>query len=136
MMFSGCNSTAHKMLSPNKQAHQQNKLSLHVRAIGETGSWKDQQRKQAFKKRPTVGWPVHCGSVTCDSLTMLSTDCGCLEDCNIEDGLADKAQGRLVCYVCLTTTQTCMQNKHLTVQQKSYLGAWILAMPVAMLYGW
>lgn len=57
MMFSGCNSTAHKMLSPNKQAHQQNKLSLHVRAIGETGSRKDQQCKQAFKKGQLLAGP-------------------------------------------------------------------------------
>lgn len=47
------------MLLPGKQAHQQNKLSPHVRAIGETGSgkWGDEQRKQASRKRPTVGRP-------------------------------------------------------------------------------
>lgn len=39
-MFPSCISIAHKMLLPNKQAHQQNKLSPHVRAIGETGSGK------------------------------------------------------------------------------------------------
>lgn len=30
-------SVAHKMLLANKQAHRQNKLSRHVRAIGEAG---------------------------------------------------------------------------------------------------
>lgn len=52
-MFPSCISIAHKMLLPNKQAHQQNKLSPHVRAIGE--NWfrqiQDQQRKQAFRKK-------------------------------------------------------------------------------------
>lgn len=33
-------SIAHKMLLANKQAHRQNKLSRHVRAIGEAGRGK------------------------------------------------------------------------------------------------
>lgn len=39
-VFSNCNSTAHGMFSGHKQAHQQNKLRPHVRAIGEIGSGK------------------------------------------------------------------------------------------------
>lgn len=77
--FSSCNSTTHKMLLPNKQAHQQNKLSPHVRAIGETGLGKcktSSVNKHLEKKRPTVSRPVHSGSVTCDSLILLSGDRG------------------------------------------------------------
>lgn len=78
-------SIAHKMLLANKQAHRQNKLSRHVRAIGEAGRGKYKtssvnKHSEAKKKRPTVGWLVRHGSVTCDSLALLSVDHGCWED--------------------------------------------------------
>lgn len=51
-MISSCSSTAHEMLLPNKQAHQQNKLSPHVRAIGENDSGK-YKHKQVNKHSVT-----------------------------------------------------------------------------------
>lgn len=50
IMFSSCNSTAHKMFSPNKQAHQEKQ----IKPTCESNWWdwfreiQDQQRKQAF----------------------------------------------------------------------------------------
>ena len=55
-MFSSSNSTAHKMLLSNKQAHQQNKLGPHVRAIGKTGSDKTSSvNKHAAKGQLLAG---------------------------------------------------------------------------------
>lgn len=51
-MISSCSSTAHEMLLPNKQAHQQNKLSPYVRAIGENDSGK-YKHKQVNKHSVT-----------------------------------------------------------------------------------
>lgn len=72
-------SIAHKMLSPDKQAHHQNKLDQHVRAIGGTdsGKFKTISVNKHSAKGHTVSWPVQCGSVTCDSLTLLSAVHGC-----------------------------------------------------------
>ncbi len=41
------------MLLADKQAHQQNKLSPHVRAIGETGWWK--YKTNSVNKHPEKG---------------------------------------------------------------------------------
>lgn len=46
------------MILPNKQAHQQNKLSPHVKAIGVFREIQDQQRKQVLSKRLTCGFTV------------------------------------------------------------------------------
>lgn len=55
--FSSCSSTTHEMLLPNKQANQQNKLSTHVRAIGGTGSGRDETSGSSVNKRSGRGRP-------------------------------------------------------------------------------
>lgn len=79
------------MLLPNKQAHQQNKLSPHVSAIGVTGSGK--YKTSSVNKQPEKGQLLAGGNVTCDSLMLLSAKHGCEEHCN-EDELTGKVQAR------------------------------------------
>lgn len=92
--FSSYISRAHTMLLPNKQAHQQNKLSPHVSAIGVTGSGK--YKTSSVNKHPEKGQLLAGGNATCDSLMLLSAKHGCEEHCNVEDELTGK---RVVCFL-------------------------------------